>query len=89
MRATVQELFHPVRIEPHHEIVAPRDGGNASPSGEGAPLAQQIDVFGDVQFVELATVFLEPILGRLAVGSRRGGVHADCFHNLLLLCSNW
>ena len=84
MRATVQELFHPVRVEPHHEIVAPRDGGNAGPTGEGTPLAQQIDVFGDVQLIELATVFREPILGRFAVGSRRGCVYSNSLHGLPL-----
>jgi hypothetical protein len=81
MGTAVHELFQTLGVESNHEVVAPCDGGYASPASEGTPLAQQVHVFGDVQFVELATAFREPILGRLAVGSRGGGVYSDPFHS--------
>ena len=48
-----------------------RDGWYAGASGECTPLTEQIHILGDV---ELAIVFFEPILGRLAVRPRGGGV---------------
>ncbi len=85
MRTAVHELCQAVGIESHHEIVPTRDCGNARASGERTPLAQQFYILGDVQFVELTTVFPEPILGRFAVGSRRGCVYSNSLHDLFLL----
>ncbi len=64
--------------------VAVRDGWYAGTSSECTPLTEQIHILGDVQLVELAIVFLEPILGRLAVRSRGGGVDSDLRHGQFL-----
>lgn len=81
MLAPVDELHYAIRIEPNHKIVAVRYRGNASTSGQCTPFTQQVDVFGDVQLLEVATLLFEPILGRLAIGSRRRRVDTDLVHD--------
>ena len=85
MGTAVHELLQPVGVESNHEVVTPCDGRYAGTASEGAPLAQQVHVFGDVQFLKLAPAFREPILGRLAVGSGGCGVDSDSFHRTFLL----
>jgi len=80
----IQELRPTVGVEPHDEIVAVGDRRHAGAAGQRAPLAQRFDVLGDIQCIKLATLLLEPSLGRLAVWSRGGGVDAD-FHETLLM----
>ena len=78
----IQELRPTVGVEPHDEIVAVGDRRHAGAAGQRAPLAQRFDVLGNIQCIKLATLLLEPSLGRLAVWSRGGGVDAD-LHRIL------
>lgn len=78
----VQELRPTVGVEPDDEIVAVGDRRHAGAAGQRPPLAQRFDVLGDIQCIKLATLLLEPSLGRLAVRSRGGGVDADS-HRIL------
>ncbi len=73
----VQQLFPPLGVEPDDEIVAVGDGRYAGPAGESSPFAKHRHVCGDVEGVVVAALLLEPSLGRLAVGSRGGGVESD------------
>ena len=84
MSVAIQELRPTVGIEPYDEIVAVGDRRHAGAAGQCPPLAQRFDVLGDIQCIKLATLLLEPSLGRLAVRSRGGGVDAD-FHETLLM----
>jgi len=88
MSVAIQELRPTVGIEAYDEIVAVGDRRHAGAAGQCPPLAQRFDVLGDVQRVILATLLLEPSLGRLAVRSRGGGVDAD-FHRILLVVIEW
>ena len=80
MRPTVRALRQAIGVESHYEIVAAGDRRDPGSSGERTPFAQQFNVLGDVQFLELTTVFGEPILGRLAVRSGGRGVDSDLLH---------
>ena len=84
MLAAVHQLFEPFGAEPGYEVVAVGDHGNSDPTAQRAPRSQGFNVLCDVELLELTTVFLEPILGISAVGSRRGGVNPDLGHNGLL-----
>ena len=81
----VQELRPTVGVEPDDEIVAVGDRRHAGAAGQRPPLAQRFDVLGDIQCIKLATLLLEPSLGRLAVRSRGGGVDADSHRTLLVV----
>ena len=82
--AAVHQLLEPFRAEPGYEVVAVGDHGNSDPTAQRAPLSQGFNVLCDVELLELTTVFLEPILGKFAIGSRRGGVNSDLGHSGLL-----
>jgi hypothetical protein len=80
----VRALRQSIRIESHYEIVAAGNRRDADSAGERTPFAQQVNVLGDVQFLELTTVFREPILGRFAVRSRGRGVDFDFLHGVIV-----
>ena len=82
--ATVHQLLEPFGAEPGYEVVPVSDHGNSDPTAQRAPLPQGVNVLCDVKLLELTTVFLEPILGKFAIRSRRGGVNSDLGHNGLL-----
>ena len=84
MLAAVHELLEPFGAEPGYEVVAVGDHGNSDPTAQRAPLSQGFNVLCDVELLELTTVFLEPILGISAIGSRWGGVDSDLGHSGLL-----
>ena len=60
------------------------DHGNSRPTAQRPPLSERFNVLRDVERLELTTVFLEPILGKSAIRSRRGGVNSDLGHSGLL-----
>ncbi len=84
MLAAVHQLLEPFGAEPGYEVVAVGDYGNSDPTAQRAPLPQGFNVLCDVELLELTTVFLEPILGKFAIGSRRGGINSDLGHSGLL-----
>jgi hypothetical protein len=79
--AALQHHLQPLRVEADDEVLAVRDDGHAGATGQLAPLPELEDVFGDVGFLELATVFSQPILGEATVGSGGRGVDLDLGHN--------
>lgn len=74
MLAGVKHHLEPLGIETDDEVLAVSDDGDADTAGQRAPFSQLEDVFGNVRFLELATVFCQPILDQLAVGSSRRSV---------------
>ena len=83
MLAAIEEHLHPLRVKPDDEVLAVRDDRHADATCELAPFPQLIDIPGDVRFLELTTVFTEPILGQFAVGSSRCSVDLDVGHETL------
>ncbi len=82
--AAVDKLLEPLGAEPGYEVVAVGDHGNSDPTAQRAPVSQRFNVLCDVELLELAPVFREPILGKFAIGSCRGGVNSDLGHSGLL-----
>ena len=78
--AAVHELLKPLRVKPDHEIVAVGDHGNSHTAAQSAPLPQRLEVFSDVQLLELAVPLLEPILGLNAVVSAGDRVDSEDSH---------
>ncbi len=78
--AAVHQLLQPLRVEPDHEIVAMSDPGNSHTAAQSAPISQRLNVFRDVQRLELAAALLQPILGLVAVVSARDRVNSDASH---------
>ena len=72
-----QHHLQPLRVEPEDEVLAVGDDGHAGAAGQLAPFPELEDVLGDVGFLELATVFPQPILGEATVGS--GGCGVDLY----------
>ncbi len=85
MLAAVHQLLEPSGVEPGHEVVAVGDHRNSGPTAQRAPLSQGLNVLSDIELLEFTTVFREPILGKFAVRSRRGGVNFDLGHSGLLV----
>ena len=89
MLTAVHKLLEPLRAEPGYEVVAMSDHGNSDPTAQRAPLSKRLHVLRDVELLELTTTFLEPILGKFAVGSRGGGVNSDLGHSSHLVRGRW
>ena len=85
--AALEHHPQPLRVEPDDEVLAVGDDGHAGTAGQLAPFPELEDVLGDVGFLELATVFSQPILGEATVGSSGGRVNLDLGHVLPRKCT--
>jgi hypothetical protein len=61
--AAVKHHLEPLGTETDDEVLSVSDDGDADTAGQRAPFSQLEDVLGDIRFLELATVFCQPILG--------------------------
>ena len=80
MLTAIEEHLQPLWTEADDEILSVGHYGHANAAGKLAPLPELKDVPGDICFLELATVFPEPILDQVAVGSSRRSVNLDLGH---------
>jgi hypothetical protein len=81
MLTAIEHHLEPLGAEPDHEVLPVRDDGNSRAAGQRSPFPQLKNVFGDVRFLVLATVFIQPILGQFAVGSSGRSVDLDLGHS--------
>ncbi len=82
MLGAVDQLREALRVEADDEILSVGDDGNAGTAGELPPLAEKVDVAGDVELIVFAVPFIEPSLGVFAVGSSRSSVDLDPGHGI-------
>ena len=80
MLTAIEKHLQALGTEPDDEVFAVGHHGHTDPAGKLAPLPELEDVPGDIRFLELATMFPEPILDQVAVGSSRRSVNLDVGH---------